>query len=64
LSESGEVRAVRAATVAFGAAQVVVGIAAQRLTASVISAVLGIVALTTGLVHRLLSHGSRWSARR
>lgn len=40
----------RVLTAGFGVAQIGVGIAAQRLTASVVNSVLGIAAFTTGIV--------------
>lgn len=49
-TERGELRLTRGLTLAFGLAQIAVGIAAQQLTASVVSAVLGIAAFTTGIV--------------
>lgn len=49
-SEADELRLTRGLTLFFGLAQIVVGIAAQRLTASVVSSVLGIAAFTTGIV--------------
>ena len=45
-----ELRLTRGLTLAFGVAQIGVGIAAQRLTASVVAGVLGIAAFTTGIV--------------
>lgn len=49
-SEAGELRLTRGLTLFFGGAQIVVGVAAQRLTASVVSSVLGIAAFTTGIL--------------
>lgn len=49
-SEAGELRLTRGLTLFFGLAQIAVGIGAQRVTASVVSSVLGIAAFTTGIV--------------
>jgi len=50
LSESSKLRATRWLTAAFGALQIAVGIGGRRLDTSVVSAVLGIAAFTTGIV--------------
>ena len=49
-SQAGELRLTRGLTLFFGLAQIAVGIAAQRLTSSVVSSVLGIAAFTTGII--------------
>jgi SSS family transporter len=50
ISTAKKLRVIQALTVFFGLVQIAVGIAAQWVTASVVSSVLGIAAFTTGIV--------------
>ena len=56
-SPERKLRVTRALTIFFGLVQIVVGIAAQWVTASVVSSVLGVAAFTTGIVLGIFALG-------